>query len=250
VQIEPGQRIELVVALKAEPKPVATAASQPAVADAPAQVDPKGLSSFGAQTVAPRFFTADVSGGFPYLVGARLTTGIFDRGHWALDVGVDLRSYGVITDIALTGKLRVYSGEPLSVALMLSGGGGGGPKSCNTFFLNAGALASINFKRLVTFTARVYGNFYSDRHCPAKQEGDELTICASTAEDLRGRRTGARLMLSAVLEVPITRHIGLFALFEGAPFQAHRRAYTDDVASLMPNGDPRAYGRLGASFKF
>ena len=47
----------------------------------------------------------------------------------------------------------------------------------------------------------------------------------------------------------ITRHFGLFAIFEGAPFQPDRYAFTDPFAAVMPESDPGTYFRVGVSIK-
>ncbi|MBK6848928.1 MAG: PEGA domain-containing protein [Proteobacteria bacterium] len=202
----------------------------------------------GAQLVSPRNFTADLALGFPYWGEGRLTTGVFSHGHYGLDAGVELRSTGAFTEFDAITKLRFLNHEAIAVAALLALGAGGGPNGRNTFFLNAGVVASLIFKRVLTFSGRVYGNFYTDRHCPSSAKSGELGVCA--VDGARDRDGGARLMLSGALEIPMTTNLGLLAVVEGAPFQAQRKAFRDAYSSLMFESDPRIYGRLGVSFKF
>jgi hypothetical protein len=218
-----------------------------------------GLSSYGAQLVGPSYFTGDISFGFPHIFEGRLTAGLFSMRLIGMDGGVEFRTYGAVSEVGLHTKFRVYRRSAFALAVLFALGGGGGPASRNTFYTNLGVVASMWFKRLVTFSARAYFNFYTDRHCPGSQESGELSICNSYEEqmraglkgsEMRDRFGGARFLLSAILEVPVHKRISLFLLFEGAPAQGNRRAYTDDFADIMPEGDPAVYGRIGGTFKY
>lgn len=264
--VEAGTKLRLeikMVATAKEPGKDGTPASAPASSqpsdlpvDEDGVVDTRGLSSFGAQLVPPKYFTADLSAGFPYLGEGRLTTGVFSKGHLGLDAGVELKTNGALTVIGAIAKFRFIDFNPLSLAAFTSIGGGGGPASRDAFYFNAGLLVSLSFKGMLTFTGRLYANVYSDRLCPASAEEDELDVCnvipgtTGLEQDPRERFTGARFILSAVLEVPITRNIGLFGMVEGAPGQDQRATFTDAFFLLMPESDPRFYGRAGLSFKF
>ena len=221
----------------------------------PAAGDSTLLFSRSALTVPPGSFTAEASMGFPHLVEVRLRTGIFNRGHLALDAGIDLRTYGQVTEVAAAATMRLWRHAPFSVAAFAEIGGGGGPTYRETFLLNLGAKASLSFKDMAVFTTRIYANIYSDRHCPEEAQDDELETCAFppgdlTTEESRVRFDGARLLLSAGLEVAITSWINAFAYVEGSPFTAERHAFTDAFASFMPDSDPLIYGRGGVALKF
>ncbi len=214
------------------------------------------LSAFGAHLVPPRAFTAALSLGFPHLVDARLTTGLLDRGHLALDISVALRSYGYITEGAIGSRVRLLHYRPFSLAAVGELGAGGGPGERNTFFFKAGVSGTLRFKEIVSVTASVYGDFYSDRICPSSDAGeDEPEACTFPPEDLsfgemRGRFFGARLFLAAAVEVAFSPVVNFFAQIEGTPFQSERLSLTDAFASYMLATDPRVYGRLGVAFKF
>jgi hypothetical protein len=214
------------------------------------------LSAYGAHLVPPRAFTAALSLGFPYLVDARLTTGVFARRHLALDISVALRSYGTVTEGAIGSRVRLLHYEPFSLAAIGEIGAGGGPGERNTFFFKAGVSGTLRFKDMVTVTASVYGDFYSDRICPASDAGDdEPEACTFPPEELsfdevRGRFFGVRLFLAATVEVALSSWVNLFGQIEGTPFQSERLSFTDAFASYMLETDPRFYGRLGVAFKF
>ncbi len=261
--VEAGTKLRLEVKMVATAKapgkdgtPASSPASQPTDGAEEAEVDTRGLSSFGAQLVPPKYFTADISAGFPYLGEGRLTTGVFSKGHLGLDAGVELRTNGALTVIGAIAKFRFLNFNPLSLAAFTGIGGGGGPSGRDAFYFNAGLLVSLSFKGMLTFTGRLYANVYSDRLCPSSADDDELDVCnvipgtTGLEQDPRERFTGARFFLSAVLEVPITRNVGIFAIVEGAPGQDQRPAFTNAFFMLMPESDPRFYGRAGISFKF
>lgn len=213
------------------------------------------LSAFGAQLVPPRAFTADLSLGFPHLVSLRLVTGVFDRKHLGLDVGVTVRSYGTVTEGSITGRVRLLRYDPFALAVFGELGAGGGPLDRDTFFFKVGVLGTLLFKDIISVTASVYGDFYSERICPTSEQADEPEACTFPPEDLsfdevRGRFTAARIFLAATIEASLSPTINLFAQIEGAPFQAQRRSYTDAFASYMLDTDPRFYGRVGVAFKF
>lgn len=231
---------------RATPPPAPTQLAIADESDDPRRV--RSQSSYGGQLVSPRNFTADLAVGFPYWGEGRLTTGVFSHGAFGLDAGVELRSTGAFTEFDAITKFRFVNHEAVAVAALLVLGAGGGPNGRNTFLLNAGVVASLIFKRVLTFSGRVYGNFYTDRHCPSSAKSGELGVC--TTAGARDRDAGARLMLSGALEIPVTTNLGVLAVVEGAPFQAQRKAFRDAYASLMFDSDPRIYGRLGVSFKF
>lgn len=218
-----------------------------------------GLSSHGAHLVPPSFFTGDLSLGFPHLFEGRLAAGLFSKGLIGMDGGVEFRTYGAVSEIGLHTKLRVLRRSIFALAVLFDFGGGGGPSSRSTIYSNLGVVASLWFKKLVTFSARAYFNFYTDRHCPEKAESGELSVCKNptaagikdlTASEMRERFGGARFLLSAILEIPIHRRFNLLFVLEGAPGQGNRRAYTDPFAQIMPDEDPAIYGRVGGTFKY
>ncbi len=224
--------------------------------DEPEPVEVRGLSSFGARLVPPKYFTADISAGFPYFLEGRLTTGVFDMGHLGLDAGIELKSMFALTEIGVHAKFRVVRFDPFTAAAFVGIGGGGGPGSRDTFYFNAGLLLSLSFKDIVTFTGRFYANVTSDRLCPSSREDGELDVCdvvpgtTGLDQDPRERFVGGRFVMSAILEVPVTEMIGIFGMVEGAPGMPQREIFTDAFYSLMPAADARIYGRAGISLKF
>ena len=233
----------------------AGAASDSEAGSAPA-LDTRGLASYGAQLVPPRYITADLSAGYPYLIEGRIGTGVWESsGLFGADVGVELRSNGAFTEVGLNGRFRFFQGGPLATAAFAAIGGGGGPSSRSTFYFNAGVTGTLMFKGLLSVSASVFGNFYSDRVCSEAPESGEVDACifppaALGLKQVRERLGGARLMLRGVAEFSMRDHLGLFVLAEGAPLQDERWAFTDRFVGLMLQDDPRFYLRAGVTFKF
>ena len=215
--------------------------------------NPRDLSSYSARLIPPRFFTADFSAGFAHFFEARITTGIWDGGTWGVDLSLEFRTFGTMTEIGLQGRARVLQKGPFSLAAFTALGGGGGPGARDTFFWNVGAVASMDFKRIVYISSMAYLNIYTDRNCSNAAQSDEIAGCKLVQvdnQDPRERFAGARFHLALVLEVPITDRFSAFALFGGPPFQSQRQAFTSTFSDVMPNSDPRTYARAGITLKF
>jgi hypothetical protein len=261
VEVKPGEIAEVKAVLEKKPEGASDKGAAAAKkGEAERERDPYdtlGLSSYGAFLVPPSNFTGDASFGFPHIFEVRLTAGLLSKGFFAIHGGVEFRTYGAVTEIGLHSQFRLVNRNPFALAVLFTLGGGGGPSSRNTFYTNVGVVGSMWFKKLVTFSARAYFNFYTDRHCPDSQDPSELAVCSNpdaslglTAPEMRKRFTGSRFLVSAILEVPLHRRFNLFALLEGAPFQGNRKAYYAPFASIMPDTDPGLYGRIGATFKY
>jgi len=231
-----------------------------------ARKDTYPVTTFGAQGIGPGYFTADLSLGFPYILGLRLSAGIWEGGNFAVDTGVLFRTFGDQSEIGLHAKVRLLKIDPFAVGTFLELGGGGGPGSRSTFFFNLGAGASYWYKRYFTVTARLYLNVYSDRLC-AEDPGvaNQSDICRRVAppgepippdqypelEAIKhDRLAGARFYMEAILEVPFHKYFSVWALLRGAPGASQRWALRDVFSPVMPEADPRFYGRVGVTLKF
>ena len=262
VNVKAGKIVELKIMLvKEKQAPASAPASAPTKGkgkdEKPLPRPPFGMASYGAQLVGPWNFTADVSLGFAHFFEARLNAGLFYKGFFGIDAGVEFRTFGAMSEIGLHSKFRVLNINPFAVAVLFDIGGGGGPASRGTFYTNLGVSGSMWFKKLVTFTARIYLNIYSDRLCPEENEpGNEVDVCVSEGSHPEGldhtpreRISGVRLFMSAIVEVPVHQRINLFGILEGAPGTS-RWAFRDAFAAVMPENDASIYGRVGVTFKF
>lgn len=212
------------------------------------------MGTYAARLVAPSDVSADFSTGFPYLAEARLTTGIADLGQIGIDGGVDVRTYGAMTELGFRGRVRLLQKGPWTIASSLTLGGGGGPKGRNTFYLEAAGVASVLVLKRLSLSLRGMLNIYSDRHCPASPDGDELAVCARppagvSLSEVRDRFGGLRFIMGAVAEYPLTDWLNLFGALELAPFQGNREAFSDRFAGIMPESDPGIYGRIGMTLR-
>lgn len=212
------------------------------------------MASHAATLVDAGWVAGDVSLGFPYLIAARLTVGLLDKGPLGVDGAVELRSFGAMTEVGARARVRLIDQQPWSLATSVALGGGGGPKSRNSFFVDLAAIGSVWLAERVALTARATLGVYTDRLCPASASRNEVGACGLPPAGLsptavRERFTGLRFLLAGVVEVPINAWLNVFGLFEFAPWQGNRRSFSDPFVSLMPSSDPGAYGCLGVTFK-
>jgi hypothetical protein len=259
VEVKAGKIAALSVKLTAggSSQPTSQAASQPTSKPTSQPTDDKEdvrlMNAHSARLMAPAYVAGDVSAGFPHLLEARLTTGIFDLGRFAMDAGVALRTYFTVTEVDLRVRVRVLRHGPFSLAGVLALGGGGGPKARNTFHVDFGAIGTWEYKRYFNLSAHALMSIYTDRLCPENPSENEVDACrlppdGLTATEVRERFTSVRLMLGATMSVPITDWLSVFGGLELAA-AANRRSYTDAFASYMPSSDPHVYGRVGITFK-
>src|SRR5262249_28043061 len=118
--------------------------------------------------------TADISVGYPYVLDFMATTGAWSQGMFALDAGIEVRTFFQITDIAARTKIQFVGVDPFYLALNLAFGGGGGPNGRNDFFGEAGLGMTLSFNNFVSFSAKTWFEFWTDEFCPTP--GDtELT---------------------------------------------------------------------------
>lgn len=236
----------------------------------------RGLSSFGARTMPFGRFTADAAVGYPYWLEFRSTVGVKDTSRMGWDVGVGFRSLLTTWEFFLHSRYRYFQRDPFAFAVFGQIGGGGGFDGRNMFTFQAGLLNSITFRNLVTVTGRAYLDLWSDRLCGLPEEGSMRTlpedgprVCLEGAppellmrasqllgetidspEDLQARDNGVRFYLSAIVEAAVTKRFNAFLVFEGAPFQDERAAFTDLFNSTLFEEDPIYAGKLGITAKF
>lgn len=237
----------------------------------------RGLSSFGARVVPAGRFTVDMSGGYPYWMEGRATVGVKDAPRYGWDLGVSIRSMFTTWEILGTGRLRFFQREPFAFAAFTSIGAGGGLEGRNQFSAMGGLLASLTLRNLVTITGRGYLSVWRDQLCwsddglkmqPENKQKGGPVVCQSdhvlTPEEeaqvkhligdtkkLRDADVGVRAYLSFIAEAAVHQRFSLFLLFEGAPFQAERAAFTSVFnGTLLSEKDPIYNGRLGITFKF
>ncbi len=248
----------------------------------------RGMTSFGALTVEPSQFTADVTLGFmPYFSVLRLTVGAFKKGAFGLDAGVIVKVQGTINVFAAHARFSFLRAGPFSMAAFTEIGGGPGWEGRNTFMWNIGAIASLSFRNLITVSVRMWGKVYSDSFCPksaasAADGESEPGWCGNLDEsdtttrnqamvDLkipgrwrrmfqesptahRKRITEGRFMMSLIVEIAFARWASLHLEIRGAPGMVQRPMWHDFFNRPMPisenGGDPRIYGGAGLTFKF
>ena len=226
----------------------------------------RGMTSWGAVTVEPNKFTADIYGGFFPFGGFRLTVGAWRKGFFGIDAGVEIRTIGYLTEGLANVRAQLFRAGPIALGARLSIGGGGGPAKRDDFVMEVGLPFTLLFADIVRFTAQPYLQVYSDKNCP---NGDDikadLTLNMPNGTfgpsahcndppgngfDPRARFSSARLMLQAALEIALSQHVNLFFIFEGSP-TGERAVFSGKWSpGLLDSGDPQIYGRAGITFKF
>jgi hypothetical protein len=225
--------------------------------------------------------------GYPYWIEARATVGVIDKGYLGWDVNIGFRSLLTTWEFLGGLRLRLVQQGPFAFAAYGNVGGGGGFNGRNNFLLQGGVVGSITFQHLVTVSGRAYLDFWSDRLCaypsrksdpdgdgfpndgpticqnPAAYEGDTVRMAAEYDRaslvlgrdvtgpgDVQARDNGVRMFLSFIFEAAIYPQLGLFFIFEGAPFQDERAAHIDLFNRQMFSEDPIYNLKAGLSFKF
>jgi PEGA domain len=230
----------------------------------------RSLSSFSARTLPQGRSTIDFAAGYPHYMEGQFTVGAARVKDFGFDAGVVFRTFLSRTELGLKARLTFFEQEPFSFGVFGLVGGGSNfvdDSGRNTLFFQTGALGSLTAFNVMTVTGRAYLDFWSDRHCPEQATSDQLDICDAGAYDahagrldgfgieseaaLREREGGARIMTSLIIEVALWQRWSAWALFEGAPFQSERAAFSNLLNPLMPTRDDiGTYVRLGGTFKF
>lgn len=237
------------------------------------QREQRSLSSFSARTLPQGRATIDFAAGYPHYVEGQFTVGAARVKDFGFDAGVLFRSFLSRTELGIKARLTFFEEEPFSFGVFGVIGGGSNfvdDSGRNTVFFQGGALGSLTAFEVMTVTGRAYLDVWSDRHCPVMDEmtEDELDICNDpglfaeqaarldalgfeSQNELREREGGARIMTSVAVEVALWQRWSAWILFEGAPFQSERAAYSNLFNPLMPSRDDiGTYVRLGGTFKF
>jgi hypothetical protein len=230
----------------------------------------RALSSFSARTLPQGRSTIDFAMGYPYFVEGQFTVGAAKVKDFGFDAGVLFRSFGSRTELGVKTRLTFFEQTPFSFGVFALAGGGSNfvdSSGRNTLFLQTGALGSLTAFGVMTVTGRAFFDIWSDRHCPTTPSDDQLSICglASTdmsdnavrvreligsIDDLKEREEGARFMTSLIVEVALWQRWSGWLVFEGAPFQDERAAYTDLFNNALFRKDINTYVRLGGTYKF
>lgn len=245
----------------------------------------RSQSSFGAKTLRKEKVNVDVGTGYPYILNAAFHIGAGQFGPVGLDASLMVRSFIARTELGMRGRVTLVDKRPFSLGAFAEMGGGNtffDDSQRNTFYFKGGGLASLTGLGRVTITARVYLDMWSDRYCPSIEEfgqADPAEMCENYAARIGGdtmalstedfdrinillgdaagadgklfdRDNGVRLMTSLIVEFAILQRINGWIIFEGAPFQDERPAFTDAFNSVLFDEDPVTYIRAGTTFKF
>jgi hypothetical protein len=227
----------------------------------------QGMSSFGAKANPVGGVTADFGLGYPYYLTVRLMVGAVAKP--AIDVGVEFQTFFNIANLALAGKMQLVEAGPFSLAVRSDIGGGTGTNGRDTYFFDAGAIASLAFSDVATVNGSMRYSAWSDKFCPSETQHmngvDYDTFCTDPTtmtalfgnEDPKTNRfSGQRLYFGLGITAAIDRFTSFFFQIEGLPF-ADQLSYKPRLAfmdayngALIAKNDHFVYGMAGISLKF
>lgn len=236
----------------------------------------RGLTAFGAVPLVKGRSTMSLGMGYPYFLDGNIMVGAGKLAGMGFDAGVLFRTFFSRSELGLIGRLNLAHSDPFSAGVFTMIGGGANffdDTKRSSFFWDIGLAASLTGPGNVTVTGRAYLNIYSDRHCPSRtagmfDEGDPIDVCADYAnnnlsmeekdrvDDLLHnespfkRETSVRGMLAVIFEIAVKQRWNIWLVFEGAPFQQERAAFTDDFNKALFSEDLGTYFRLGTTYKF
>jgi hypothetical protein len=187
----------------------------------------------------------------------------------AIDVGVEFQTFFNIANLALAGKMQLVEAGPFSLAVRSDIGGGTGTNGRDTYFFDAGAIASLAFSDVATVNGSIRYSLWSDKFCPTATQVsngvDADTFCTDPTtrtalfgnEDPNNTRfTGQRLYFGIGVTAAIDRFTSFFFQLEGLPF-ADQLSYKPRLAfmdayngALIAKNDHFVYGMAGISLKF
>jgi hypothetical protein len=227
----------------------------------------QGMSSFGAKVNPVGGVTADFGLGYPYYVTVRLMVGAVAKP--GIEVGVEFQTFFNIANLALMGKLQLVEAGPFSLAVRSDLGGGTGTNGRDTYFFDAGAVASLAFSDVATVNGSIRYSIWSDKFCPsATQRGngvDADMFCTDPTTQMmlfgdvdpnNNRFSGQRLYFGIGFTASIDRFTSFFFQIEGLPFADQlsykpRLAFMDSYnGALIAKNDHFVYGMAGITLKF
>jgi hypothetical protein len=231
----------------------------------------QAMSSFGAKANPVGGVTADFGLGYPYYVTVRLMVGALAKP--ALEVGVEFQTFFNIANLALAGKLQLVEAGPFSFAVRSDLGGGTGTNGRDTYFFDAGAIASLAFSDVATVNGSIRYSAWTDKFCPSPTQVsngvDQDAFCKDMGywtpgnpmqlfdqDPNNNRFSGQRLYFGIGITAAIDRFTSFFLQVEGLPF-ADQLSYKPRLAfmdayngALIAKNDHFVYGMAGISLKF
>ncbi|MCA9600472.1 MAG: PEGA domain-containing protein [Polyangiales bacterium] len=207
-----------------------------------------------AQTLPSQVAAVDVSGGYPYLLEARMGVGILDY----LDAGFAVRSFFRLNEFELRAKFSQRPSKQFSFGAQVRFGGGIGASGdpvaveganaadhpVNAFFMSVEGLGTLHFSDHGALTLVAALDMHSDRYDFTGGDSSKL----SQRGLLGDRQDVTRFRIGGILELVVDRDWNLFAELDGVLI-GQSRDILGDVLGLGGT-DANLYFRLGATYKF
>lgn len=193
----------------------------------------------------PGVATLDFSTGWPWLASVTLRAGLTKF----LDVGLNVQTFGRLTDFTLSTKLGWRVSRYFSVGGDIQVGGGVGPSRrdmlgashpTNNFFISLDAILSVHFPPRGALSLWIAGDFNSDRW---DFSGNNSNLAVANS-----RQNIGRARLGGALEIVVNQKWNVWLEVEGIVAGQRRRVLGDVFGG--GRDDSLVYGQFGATFKF
>lgn len=273
VEVQGDDPVRVAVKLEALPDAAAEAPLVVETAPAPATTSPTGLT-----TALPARRGAYVAGawvGYPYLIGARVRTGLVD-GPRAVDLELAFKSYLTNWDARIGASVALTRRAPFQIAGYAALEAGLGVNGRNAVGVEAGAAVTLDAGPALDLTARVGIAAWSDRLCQTPRAGDPDGLPDDGPRVCRAEATAGDLMrASDALDRPVTDPrqlqsreqtllpvLGVAAelhpagrwsywlRLDGFPGLRGRPAHRDVFSSVLTEGDLGLSSQIGVATRF
>ncbi len=206
---------------------------------------------FSGQAVKVDSGGIDIHTGFPWLVGARITMGVFDD----MDVSIAFRSaFNITNEFEFNLKYQFIGINSFALAAQLGLGGGVGADDRSTFLANLRALITMLIGQKAAITLRVGVDYYNERIAPEGRPANrDLNGTNKPVGDSTDRYNLASFRLGLSVEVKVSDDWNFFLTLDGDPVPLpsdrprNRRRWLLQEQWMV---DAQVYGVLGVSWLF
>lgn len=204
---------------------------------------------FSGQAINTSTGAVDMHTGFPWLLGARITMGVYDN----MDVSVAFRSaFNVTNEFEVKLKYQFIAFNSFALAAQVGIGGGIGAEDRSTFLANVRALITMLIGQKAAVTLRLGMNYYNERI------NNENRTVVETPDDTpvgnaKDRYDLASFRLGLSVEVKVADDWNFFLTVDGDPVPLPGDRPRNRRRWLLQEGwsiDTQVYGVIGMSWLF
>jgi len=200
---------------------------------------------FSAQAIRVGAGAVDIHTGFPWLLGARISLGIFEQ----MDVTIGFKTaFNITNEFEFRYKYEILHMDAFSLGAQIGLGGGVGADDRSSFLMDIKALATIHIGQTAAITLRVGMNYYNERIAPENRVPTQDEIDKPVG-DARERNNVLSFRLGLSVEAKITDRWNFFLTLEGDPVPptgpGDRRRWLLQEQWMI---DSQIYGVIGVSW--